>query len=140
MTPLLCLFFQKLAWNDFNQSTHANEKEMSIILKKVIIALGVFITFYSAPSYIPSIAFTQQEVPDYAQWGQLAIKETQIKYPNASIIDYLHEGSELKEDSTIEKFKLWLKEDDIEFGILARIEYNTETKEVINIEIKRSLN
>ncbi|MEG0498252.1 MAG: DUF3889 domain-containing protein [Carnobacterium sp.] len=76
----------------------------------------------------------QQEIPAYAKWGQLAIKETQLKYPNARIVDYLHEGSETTANSTIERFKLWLKDGSNEFGVFIKIEYTTATEKVVNIE------
>ncbi|MFJ7935794.1 DUF3889 domain-containing protein [Sporosarcina sp. NPDC096371] len=107
-------------------------------MKKTVIALGVIITAHSVPASIPAIAQTPQEVPTYAKWGKLAMKETQAKYPNAHIIDYLHEGSESNEDSTIEKFKLWLKDDNHEFGVFIRIEYTTETEKVVKIEFQET--
>jgi hypothetical protein len=107
-------------------------------MRKIFIVLGVLIAVNAAPTHVSTIALAQQEVPAYAKWGRLAIKETQSKYPNANIIDYLHEGSESKEDSTIEKFKLWLKDGDNEFGVFVRIEYTTETEKVVNIELKET--
>ena len=107
-------------------------------MRKIIIALGVFTTVNSAPTHIPTIAHAQPEIPAYAKWGKLAIKETQSKYPNANIVDYLHEGSESKEDSTIEKFKLWLKDGDNEFGVFVRIEYTTATEKVVTIELEET--
>ncbi|WP_172371929.1 DUF3889 domain-containing protein [Sporosarcina jiandibaonis] len=107
-------------------------------MRKTFIALGIFTIFNSTPFHIQSIAHAQQEVPAYAKWGQLAFKETQSKYPTANIIDYLHEGSESKGDSTIEKFKLWLKDRDREFGVFVRIEYNTATEKVVAIEFQET--
>lgn len=107
-------------------------------MRKTFIALGIFITVNSTPTHIPNIAHAQQEIPDYAKWGKLAIKETQSKYPNANIIDYLHEGSESKENTTIEKFKLWLKDGDNEFGVFVRIEYTTKTEKVVNIDFQET--
>lgn len=78
-------------------------------MRKTFLALGIFTIVNAAPTLVPTIAHAQQEIPAYAKWGRLAMQETQSKYPHASIIDYLHEGSEVKADSTIEKFKLWLK-------------------------------
>lgn len=108
------------------------------MMLKAFVAVGIFLTTNSAPSYIPLVVPAQQEAPAYAKWGQLAINETKSKYPNASIIDYLHEGRESKEDSTIEKFKLWLKEGDHEFGVFVRIEFTTDTEEVINIKMQET--
>ena len=107
-------------------------------MRRTIIALGIIITISLTPTEIPTIAHAQPEVPAYAKWGKLAIKETQSKYPNANIIDYLHEGSESKGDSTIEKFKLWLKEDDNEFGVFVRIEYTTKTEKVVTITFQET--
>jgi hypothetical protein len=109
---------------------------MSTIMRRTFIALGIFITATLVSPHIPTIALSQQEIPAYAKWGKLAIKETQSKYPNANIIDYLHEGKESKANTTIEKFKLWLKDGDKEFGVFVRIEYNTATEKVINIEFQ----
>ncbi|MER2088351.1 DUF3889 domain-containing protein [Sporosarcina sp. JAI121] len=107
-------------------------------MRKSFIALGIFIAINSALTHIPPIAHAQQEIPSYAKWSKLAIKEIQSKYPNANIIDYLHEGSETKGDSTIEKFKLWLKDGDNEFGVFVRIEFTTETEKVVNIELQET--
>lgn len=102
-----------------------------------LIAL-LFISFHSTPTEYLTSAHAKQEIPTYAKWGMLAMKETQTKYPDAEIIDYLYEGSELKDDSTIEKFKLWLKEPDKEFGVLVRIEFTTETEKVVNITFEET--
>lgn len=110
-------------------------------MRKTFILLGtalILITCNSALSHFSTIAQSNQEIPSYAKWGQLAMKETQSKYPNAKIIDYLHQGSESKGASTIEKFKLWLKDDDKEFGVYVRIEYTTETEKVIDIEFEET--
>ncbi|HAU34469.1 MAG TPA: hypothetical protein DCW76_09100, partial [Lysinibacillus sp.] len=40
--------------------------------------------------------------------------------------------------STIEKFKLWLKQPDKEFGVHVRISYLTSTQEVEKIELQES--
>lgn len=117
--------------------THPKVKEMRLVMKKIIIALGIIAPTLSFSPHIPTITPAQQEIPTYAKWGQLAIKETQSKYPNTNIIDYLHEGSETKENSTIEKFKLWLKDRDKEFGVSVKIEYTTETDELVNIQIQK---
>ncbi|WP_246097051.1 DUF3889 domain-containing protein [Psychrobacillus soli] len=105
---------------------------------KLFIAVGIYFTVNSVPIYTPPVVSTIQEPPAYAKWGMLAIKETQAKYPNASIIDYLHQGRESNKDSTIEKFKLWLKNGDHEFGVFVTIEFTTDTEEVVNIEMQET--
>lgn len=107
-------------------------------MRKILIALGLFVTVNFALTHIQTNAITPQEIPAYAKWGRLAMLETQSKYPTANIIDYLHEGSETKEDSTIEKFKLWLRDGDKEFGVFVRIEYETDTEKVMNIEFQET--
>ena len=107
-------------------------------MRKIFIALGIFITATLVSPHIPTIALSQQEIPAYAKWGKLAMKETQSKYPNANIIDYLHEGKESKANTTIEKFKLWLKDGENEFGVFVRIEFNNETEKVITIDLEET--
>ena len=107
-------------------------------MQKTMIALGI-LTSSPILNLTPTITLeANQKVPNYAKWGQLAIKETHSKYPNARIIDYLHQGSDKKEDSTIEKFKLWLKEGDHEFGVYVTIQYQTETEKIIHIEFRET--
>ncbi len=107
-------------------------------MRKTFLALGIFTIVNAVPTSTSAIAHAQQEIPAYAKWGKLAMQETQSKYPSASIIDYLHEGSELKKSSTIEKFKLWLRDGDHEFGVLVRIEYATDTEKVIAITFQET--
>lgn len=107
-------------------------------MRKTVFVLGMMLAFNSAPIHHSTIALAQQEIPTYAKWGNLAMKETQSKYPDVKIIDYLYEGSEAKGDSTIQNFKLWLKDDDKEFGVFVRIEYTTETEKVVNIEFEET--
>jgi Protein of unknown function (DUF3889) len=108
------------------------------MIRKTCIALGIIMTVNLAPTLFPTIANEQQEIPAYAKWGMIAIKEIHSKYPHANIIDYLYEGSESKEDTSIEKFKLWLKDDVNEFGVFVTIVFNTETEELITIELQET--
>jgi len=64
----------------------------ALITIGAVIVIGTFITISATPTQIPTIFLAQQDTPAYAKWGKLAFKETQLKYPNADIIDYLHEG------------------------------------------------
>jgi len=107
-------------------------------MRKTFFALGIFIIVNSSATPIQTIAHVQPGTPAYAKWGQLAMQETQSKYPHATIIDYLHEGRELNADSTIEKFKLWLRDRDHEFGVFVRIEYATDTEKVITIKFRET--
>ena len=106
-------------------------------MRKSLVALGILMSAQALPLENLN-AHAQQEAPAYAKWGKLAIEKTQSSYPDSKIIDYLHEGSEKEEGTTIEKFKLWLKKGDKEFGVFVRIKYTTETQQVVDIELKET--
>lgn len=112
------------------------EYERLIHLRKFCVILGIFLVLFAVRN--STIAYAQQEIPAHAQWGKVVIKEAQAKYPQAKILDYLHEGSEVNGDSTIEKFKLWLKQSDKEFGVHVRIKYVTNTNKVVKIEFQEA--
>lgn len=107
-------------------------------MKKTIITLVICITLQAIAAPISATVHAQQEVPSYAKWGQLAIKETKSKYPNAKIIDYLHVGRETKGDVIIENFKLWLKEGDKEFGVYVKIHYAIQTEKIVSIDVQET--
>lgn len=73
---------------------------------------------------------------EYEKWGQLAVQKTKEKYPNAQIKDYKHVGRVQGINTTLEKFKLWLKEGEREFGVLVHIEFDKQTERVIDISFK----
>ncbi len=106
-------------------------------MRRLITALIFSITAI-LPLHAPPTTQLLQKSPSYAKWGQLAMKETSKKYPDASIIDYLHEGNESAGNVTIEKFKLWLSHQGKEFGVFVRITYNTDTEKVISIQFKET--
>ncbi|WP_345893213.1 DUF3889 domain-containing protein [Ferdinandcohnia quinoae] len=81
------------------------------------------------------IAATKKPVPEYAKWGKLAMKETQNKYPQAQIIDYLHMGREINNGNTTERFKLWIRQEKMEFGVFVTITFDTKTEKVVKIMI-----
>ncbi len=108
------------------------------MFRKIYFILGLLIAGVSVPISLSTNVNAQEAVPAYAKWGKLAVKETQSKYPSASIIDYLYEGRETKENSTIERFKLWIKDDSKEFGVFVSIEYTTSTGELIKIEFQET--
>lgn len=74
------------------------------------------------------------EQPEYAQWGRLAIQETQKRYPQAAIVDYLHVGRVNLASSTAEEtFKLWLRQNGREWGVFVHIQFVTRTSQVLSI-------
>ena len=107
-------------------------------MKSFLLVLGLFLSVFSPSTQVANITPPQQAVPAYAKWGILALKETQQKYPDANVIDYFHIGSETKDDTTIEKFKLWLKDDQHEFGVFVYITFTTKTGDFKKIEFQES--
>lgn len=111
-----------------------------IYMRRLSLALSLFLMLVPFTMFLSNVQHVsaEQDIPSYAKWGRLAMKETQSKYPNANIVDYLHRGSEVTGNSTIEKFKLWLKEDSKEFGVFIIIEFDTLTEKVIKITFRES--
>jgi hypothetical protein len=93
---------------------------------------------YASTTLSPTFILVQQDGPAYAKWGMLAVKEVKQKYPNAKLIDYLHIGSIAQNDTTIEKFKLWLKDDDHEFGVFVTITFTTKTGQFQKIDFEET--
>jgi hypothetical protein len=106
---------------------------------KLLVSLFLGIVLNLGTTIPPSISTTsivKAEVPPYAKWGQLAMQKTKEKYPNAAITDYLHLGKVPGTTSSTEKFKLWLKEKDKEFGVLVDIEIDKNTERLIGIKFR----
>ena len=89
-------------------------------------------------SYV--LAYPVSTQPEYAKWGRLAMTETQKRYPNAEIIDYLHIGRrQISPTIAEERFKLWLRESSREFGVFVYIQFNTNTEEVKKITFQETI-
>jgi hypothetical protein len=108
------------------------------ILLSVPLIFGLCL-FGDLPFFNPNNVIAQQEVPPYAKWGQIALKKTKEKYPQADIVDYLHIGKEKGTEHSTEKFKLWLKEDSKEFGVLVDIKFHNETEQIIDINYTETM-
>ena len=107
-------------------------------MKKILRVLGICLALQAIAVPVQTTVQAQQaqqEMPAYAKWGKLAIKETKEKYPNAKIVDYLHVGRETKGEHTTENFKFWLKEDKKEFGINVKIRFITQTEKLVTIDM-----
>ncbi|MFL6560021.1 MAG: DUF3889 domain-containing protein [Bacillus sp. (in: firmicutes)] len=106
-------------------------------MKKLLISLFVTTLFFSGSvSPLPamnSASAQQKPIPPYAKWGTFALKKTHEKYPHAKIIDYLHIGRTSGPQTSTEKFKLWLKDGNREFGVFIHIEFNKETEKVVKV-------
>ncbi|MEX2105168.1 MAG: DUF3889 domain-containing protein [Bacilli bacterium] len=86
-------------------------------------------------------AYAKPEEPTYAKWGRLAMQETKNKYPRADIVDYLHVGAVTESPSiTVDKFKLWLRQDQREGGVYVNIHYETATDRVIPFRFRKRTN
>lgn len=97
-----------------------------------IVCIGFFLVQTITQS--KNMDMQEQSEPAYAKWGQIAMQKTKERYPKASIIDYLHVGKDTGEHTSIEKFKLWLREDSREFGVYIDITFENSTEKVINIK------
>ncbi|MEH7238469.1 YqzG/YhdC family protein [Bacillus sp. JJ1562] len=80
-------------------------------------------------------AESKKTVPEYAKWGKLAMEETKKRYPSAQILDYLHVGRYKKNGMYVERFKLWLKQNNREFGVFINITFEPDTERVKNITV-----
>lgn len=111
-------------------------------MKKLLICLILFAAYNSnnlISNHFINTTFAQQKpIPPYAKWGALAMKETKEKYPNAQIIDYLHIGRDIGPQTSTEKFKLWIKGQQKEFGVFVNIEFNNQTEKVIKVTFKET--
>jgi hypothetical protein len=83
-----------------------------------------------------SIVHAERPTPPYAKWGKIAVEKTKEKYLDAQVVDYLHVGREDKGSNSVEKFKLWLKGPDKEFGVFVDVEFNEESEQLIKISYK----
>ena len=105
---------------------------MKNLLKRVALVL-LFLTTCSNVYTGSSIVHAQ---PPYAKWGKLAVEKTKEKYPKAEIIDYLHIGRKPKTvQITVEKFKLWLRE---EYGVFVDVEFETKTEKFIKMSFQKT--
>lgn len=106
---------------------------MKVIVSFFLIISSLFIgKFIFTPA--ENITSAQETAPAYAKWGTLAVQKVMEKYPNAKIVDYLHVGREVGNTNSIEKFKLWLKEDSREFGVFVDITFNNQTETIVDIK------
>lgn len=59
--------------------------------------------------------------PSYAEWGRMAMQETQARY-GLPIVDYKYDGrSERPGGESVETFRLWLKGEGQAFVVIVRI-------------------
>ncbi|MEH7072954.1 YqzG/YhdC family protein [Neobacillus drentensis] len=111
-------------------------------MKKLFIGLFVstfVFTGYFSPLPAMNSALAQHKpIPPYAKWGTLALQKTHEKYPHAKIVDYLHIGRIKGPQTSTERFKLWLKDNNKEFGVFVNIEFNNETEKLVKITFQET--
>jgi hypothetical protein len=110
-------------------------------MRRMLIASAIigFVIVFSTSTLTQHICPTKHanaEVPSYAKWGNLAMKKTKERYQHSSIIDYKHLGRTEDTKTSTEKFKLWLKNQNKEFGVIVSITFNKDTEKVIDITFR----
>lgn len=84
------------------------------------------------------IRYVKRTDPAYAQWGAVAIRETGKKY-GADVVDYLYMGRRrLSRDLAEEKFKLWLRKENREFGVYVTVRYHPITRQLVSIDYEEA--
>src|SRR4051812_29213318 len=127
--------------NNIKQLANPNDKGdkmKRIILSLLMCTVSSFGILATIPFHTNQIVSAEKETPPYAKWGSLAVQKAAEKYPNAKVVDYLHIGREDKTDTAIEKFKLWLKSGDKEFGVFVNIEFDKNTEQIVNMTFKEA--
>ena len=97
--------------------------------------------FFGSSASIASAAEfyqTERPTPPYAKWGQIAMSRVKEKYPQAKIVDYQHIGRNTGTAVSTEKFKLWLKQGNKEFGVFVDITFDNKTEKITGIKFKET--
>ncbi len=137
---LLCKEDKKsklISLKEYVNNIQKGEKEfiMKQLLKRiafVILLLTTCLNIYTGSSIVHA-------QPPYAKWGKLAVEKTKEQYPKAEIVDYLHIGRKPKTvQITVEKFKLWLREDGKEYGVFVDVEFETKTEKFIKLSFQKT--
>jgi hypothetical protein len=110
---------------------------MKIILS-ILLLFGLFLFGDSIFLQTNNDVSAEQEAPPYAKWGRVAMSKTKEKYPQAEIIDYLHIGRDKGPQSSTEKFKLWLKTSNREFGVFVDITFDNKTEKILDIKYRET--
>ncbi|MCH6269521.1 YqzG/YhdC family protein [Neobacillus citreus] len=111
-------------------------------MRKILVSFltaTALVSVSSLPTVLTHSTNAQQKpIPPYAKWGRVAMERTHKKYPNAQIVDYLHIGRTPGANSSVEKFKLWLKEGQREFGVFIDIQFENKTEKIQKVTFKES--
>ncbi|MDG0811649.1 DUF3889 domain-containing protein [Cohnella rhizosphaerae] len=75
----------------------------------------------------------------YHKWSLIAIEETKHKYPKAALVDYSHIGrTQLEGGLSEEKFKLWLRQADREFGVYVTVRFSDAEDRLVSVDMRET--
>lgn len=104
-------------------------------IQACILALGLSLCTAEPVDRYPQPASAQ---PEYAKWGRIAMQRTAERY-HQPIVDYLHVGRrQLSPGVAEEKFKLWLRGDNREFGVFVTIRFETVSDKILAVEFEET--
>lgn len=137
---LLCKEDKKIQTHIVEKICKQYEKEYKeIIMKKLLKRIALVLLFLTTCSNVYTGSSIVHAQPPYAKWGKLAVEKTKEQYPKAEIIDYLHIGRKPKTvQITVEKFKLWLREEGKEYGVFVDVEFETKTDKFIKMSFQKT--
>lgn len=105
----------------------------------VTIGVTFLLCFTWPQASLQLVSATEQAQPPYAKWGRLAMLEAQKKYPHAQIIEYLHLGRTAPSTTTsMESFKLLLRQDNRIRAVYVRILFETATEKLLSVKMEEA--
>ncbi|MTH53476.1 DUF3889 domain-containing protein [Bacillus mangrovi] len=102
----------------------------------ICLAVSAFLTGFTVQA--PARSLVQQQEPEYAKWSRIAIQEAKRKYPDAKLIDYLYIGRETQNSQIKEKFKLWVRQGNREFGLYVTLELDQQGQKVNKVVFRET--
>ncbi|SHE09714.1 Uncharacterised protein [Chlamydia abortus] len=79
----------------------------------------------------------ERNVPEYAKWGNLAMREASKK--GYQILDYKYVGKQKINPTVTEQiFKFWVKKAGKPMGLYVSLRYETATERVLNIDYRET--
>lgn len=108
---------------------------MRVVKRSIVLACVLYTCCGLGVVIVPSLAASQ---PDYAKWGRIAMQQTSARY-QASIVDYEHMGrTQVRAGIAEEKFKLWLRDQNREFGVIITLQFYTANDQLISINYQET--
>jgi len=108
-------------------------------LGKIVLLLALCLISPLSPlAFHPSSVNGQAAQPEYAKWGIVAMEATKAKY-GIPIVDYRHIGRVATAPGTAEeRFKLWLKDGNREFGVIVSVQFDTGSERLIAVKFRET--